>query len=519
VAQAAANPNEQRILLLTMTARDAALASGLFLRAGIASFTCRTAAELVDETGKGAGVLLIAEEELSDPGLAPLLPLLRNQPPWSDLPVLIVAGTGAESNVIIEAMGMPANITVIERPLRVSSLISTVRSALRARERQYQLRSVLHGLHEADQRKTEFLATLAHELRNPLAPLNTALSLLTMKAHTAEAARPYYEMMQRQVGHMARLIDDLMEVSRITRGKIELKIDVVALDRVIEDAIELSRPALEFGAHRLHVSISDDDWRVRGDRVRLTQVFSNILNNAAKYTPRGGRIEIEVGRDGDRARISVRDNGVGVPPQMLGSIFDMFVQVNDVARSGQGGLGIGLTLVKSLVELHGGSVRASSAGAGQGTQLSVELPLLRDGGAADAAAAPHTAVGTVAESVLIVDDNADAADALSTLLRVLGARTVVAYDADAALALAARTELSVAILDIGLPGMDGCELAARLRSDPRHAQLLLVALTGWGQPDDRARVSAAGFDHHFLKPVDTAALVATLQHRRVAAAS
>ena len=508
------SPDEQRILLRTVTAKDSKLAVALLRGASIDAHACASAAELVAETGKGAGALLIAEEELADPAMAPLTALLRRQAPWSDLPVLIVASGGAVSNVIVEAMEMPANITVIERPLRVSSLISTVRSALRARERQYQLRSVLDGLHEADKRKTEFLATLAHELRNPLAPLNTALSILTMKPHSPESARPHYEMMQRQVRHMVRLIDDLMEVSRITRGKIELKMDVVALDRVIEDAIELSRPALEFGAHRLHVSISDDDWRVQGDRVRLTQIFSNILNNAAKYTPRGGRIEIDVARDEDRASIRISDNGVGVPADMLGSIFDMFVQVGDVSRAGQGGLGIGLTLVKSLVELHGGTVRASSAGPGQGTALTVVLPLVQDAARRAALVTTRAPAGSLAESVLIVDDNSDAADALSTLLRVMGAKTIVAYDAATALKLAAEHDMSVAILDIGMPDMDGCELAKRIRTDPRHSNLLLVALTGWGQPDDRQRVAAAGFDHHFLKPVDAAALIATIQQRR-----
>ena len=510
--------DEQRILLKTATAKDAKLAVALLRGANIDAYACASAEEFIGEAGKGAGALLIAEEMLADPAMAPLNALLRRQAPWSDLPILVVAGNGAVSNVIVEAMDMAANITVIERPISVSSLISTARSALRARERQYQLRSVLDGLHEADQRKTEFLATLAHELRNPLAPLNTALSILTMKPHSPEAARPHYEMMQRQVRHMVRLIDDLMEVSRITRGKIELKMDVVALDRVIEDAIELSRPALEFGAHRLHVSLNDDDWRVRGDRVRLTQVFSNILNNAAKYTPRGGRIQIEARRDGDNACVTVSDNGVGVPAEMLGSIFDMFVQVGDVSRAGQGGLGIGLTLVKSLVELHGGSVRAASAGSGKGTQLSVTLPLLLEAARRDPAVATRTPAAALSESVLIVDDNSDAADALSTLLRVLGARTIVAYDAATALKLVAENDMSVAILDIGMPGMDGCELARCIRSDARHANVMLVALTGWGQPDDRQRVTAAGFDHHFLKPVDTAALIATLQQRRGAPA-
>ena len=506
--------SEQRILLRTMTARDATLTAGLLQRAGIDSVECKSAAQMVAETRIGAGALLIAEEVLGEAEMPDLVELLRKQPPWSDLPVLIVASPGAVSTTIIEAMDVLANVTVVERPLRIFTLITAVRSALRARERQYQLRSLLDGLHQADQRKTEFLATLAHELRNPLAPISTALSILLIESRQDDAARRHFEMMRRQVQHMVRLIDDLMEVSRITRGKIELKMEVLALDRVIQDAIELSRPALEASAHRLHVAIEADDWRVLGDRVRLTQVFSNLLNNAAKYTPAGGRIEIRAARGPACARVSVCDNGVGIPAGMLEAIFDMFVQVNDTSRTAQGGLGIGLTLVRSLVELHGGSIQAASAGIGQGTEFRVELPLLH-GVPAQAAAAPAQApTAPLAENVLIVDDNSDAADSLAALLRVLGARTLVAYDARTALVMAAAHPLSVAILDIGMPGMDGCELARRMRSDPRHAELLLVALTGWGQAEDRARVAAAGFDHHFLKPLDTTALIAALQARQ-----
>jgi signal transduction histidine kinase/CheY-like chemotaxis protein len=510
-------PVEQRILLNTVTVRDATITGSLLERAGIRSYACRSVVELARELERGAGALLIAEETLTDPDIGGVVALLRRQPQWSDLPVLIIAGSGLVSNAVLEALDMPANITVIERPLRIVALISAVRSALRARSRQYELRAVLEGLREADRRKTEFIATLAHELRNPLAPLSTALAILTLKPHEPEQARPHYEMMRRQISHMVRLIDDLMEVSRITRGKIELKTETVPLERILREAAELSRPALQSGGHELHMAAPEAAFFVRGDAVRLTQVFSNLLNNAAKYTPRGGRIDVHVERAGERVHVRVCDNGVGIPPDMLAAIFEMFVQVSNTSRAGQGGLGIGLTLVKSLVELHGGTVRASSEGEGCGTEIVVDLPLA----AIDERAAELPRGGVRAdqlgEQIMIVDDNCDAADSLSALLTSYGARTLVAYSGVSALEMLAANEPSVAILDIGMPGLDGYELARCVRNDPRHSHILLIALTGWGQPEDRSRIAAAGFDHHFLKPLDPEALIKTICERRPAA--
>jgi len=462
---------------------------------------------------EGAGAIILAEEVLADPAAAALTEALGTQPPWSDLPVLVLARQGADSPVIAKAMDRLANVTVIERPMRVASLISTVRAALRARNRQYQLRGLLDGLRESDQRKTEFLATLAHELRNPLAPMSTALTLLMRKPHEPAEARRYYELMGRQIDHMVRLVNDLMEVSRITRGKIELRMEAVSLEAVIEDAIELSRPLLEGARHTLSTRLCSEPVVVRGDGVRLTQVFSNLLNNAAKYTAPGGKIRIVLRREGRDAVVEVWDNGTGIAPDMLKSIFEMFVQVSGTSKAAQGGLGIGLTLVKSLVELHGGSVEATSAGLGQGAMFCVRLPLARVEAGVPASSAPAVRgwPASLPGTVLIVDDNRDAADALGELLRSMGATTRVAYSADAALRMVAEgLAPGLAILDIGMPGMDGCELATRLRANPALAGLILVALTGWGQHGDKERIAVAGFDHHLLKPLDLPALISTL---------
>jgi len=504
--------NEQRVLLRTATGKDSALATTVLERAGIRAHACASVAELARELDQGAGVMLIAEEALSDPAFRHVIVSLQKQPAWSDLPVLLLARTGAASMQVVDAMEMRANFTVIERPLRIFSLISSVRTALRARARQYELRAVMEGLRQADRRKTEFLATLAHELRNPLAPLSSALALLQMQALDADAARPHYAMMQRQVQHMARLIDDLMEVSRITRGKIELQLEVLQLEQIIAEAIELSRPLLKGARHQLDLVLPARSLSVRGDRVRLTQVFSNLLNNAAKYTPPGGRVTVTLEARGGRARVSVRDNGRGIPADMLVPIFEMFVQVADMPDAALGGLGIGLTLVKSLVELHGGAVSANSAGAGAGSELVVELPLLA---AAETSVdhSPDAPASHLSCRVLIVDDNREAADSLAMVLQAYGAETTVAYSGEEALSVAAAIHPSVAILDIGMPQMDGCELARRLRRDPEFAQCMLIALTGWGQPEDRLRVAAAGFDHHLLKPASIAELQTLLSAR------
>ena len=506
---------ETRVLLKTSTSRDAKLAASVLDKAGIEALSCATVAELSTELRAGAGALLIAEEVLLDPVFRNVMGQLQAQAPWSDVPVLILARTGADSPVVRRAMEELVNVTVIELPLRIASLISAVKSALRARGRQYQVRALLRGLEEDDERKTQFLATLAHELRNPLSPLTTALALVARPDIDPDEAKSYFEMMQRQIDHMVRLIDDLMEVSRITRGKVELRLEPLPLGQVIQDAVDLSRPLLDAARHQLSVDIPPGDWTVQGDGVRLTQVFANLLNNAAKYTPPRGRVDLKVERAGNHVRVRISDNGAGLPPDMLTAIFGIFVQVAGTARVAQGGLGIGLTLVKSLVELHGGTVRADSAGLGQGTQLIVELPLCADSRRHDdeSPRLPSRAK-PLTERILVVDDNRDAADSLAALLEALGAQPFVAYSGLDALDIATQVRPTVAILDIGMPGMDGCELAERLRSDSLHAGLMMIALSGWGQADDRERIAAAGFDHHLLKPADVPRLVALLSQPR-----
>ncbi|KQP44188.1 ATP-binding protein [Pseudorhodoferax sp. Leaf274] len=499
---------QRRILLRAATAKDALMASAVLDRAGVPVHTCTTLDALVQEMARGAGAIVLAEEALVGPAASLLTQALQAQPSWSDLPVLVLARQGADSRTVGEAVDSVANMTVIERPVRVAAFVSSVRSALRARARQYDLRATLEGLRLADQRKTEFLATLAHELRNPLAPLQTALTLLKRKRPGPDEAARHYDMMRRQIDHMVRLVNDLMEISRITRGKIELNTAAIDLQQVLRDALELSRPLVDASEHRLELQLPEGPLPVQGDSVRLAQVFSNLLNNAAKYTPGPGHIVLSAQVAGGDVVVTVRDNGIGIAPEMLDTVFDMFVQASGASKAAQGGLGIGLTLARTLVELQGGSIAAHSAGLGQGSTFTVRLPLQ-----APAAPAAHSDVQLPEASALkalVVDDNRDAADSLAEFLQELGMATGVAYSGAQALALLPTLQPDLAVLDIGMPGMDGYELARRLRAHPVARNTLLVALTGWGQQRDREATAAAGFDHHLVKPLDPDQLIAIL---------
>lgn len=355
-------------------------------------------------------------------------------------------------------------------------------------------------LRDEDRRKDAFLATLAHELRNPLAPVRTGLGVLRVTPPGA-ASEKVRATMDRQIAHMARLIDDLLDVSRVTQDKITLQREPLAVRAVVESALEVSGPVLDAAGISVTVDVSGEPV-VDGDRTRLAQVLSNVLNNAAKYTPRGGAVTVKVTSEDGDAVVRVRDTGIGIPREMLTRVFDMFVQV-ERSTHGEGGLGIGLTLARRLVELHGGRVTIESEGRGRGSEVVLRLPLAA-GQLATGPIRPSQAPRRSAEArrVLIVEDNDDAAEMLALLLEVGGHETRRAGSAHEALAVLETFFPDLAFLDIGLPGKSGLELAREIRSIPRHAGMLLVAVTGWGQAEDRLRSQAAGFDHHLTKPVD-----------------
>jgi signal transduction histidine kinase/ActR/RegA family two-component response regulator len=505
---------ERRILILAPTVRDAALTCQALEREHIPCVICTDLETMCSLLEGGAGALLLPEEAIGPERPTALLEILHRQPAWSDLPILLLARPGADTVELAQAMDLLGNVTVVERPTRMSALVSAVRSALRARQRQYQIREHLEeraraerALREADRRKDEFLAILAHELRNPLAPLRNSLHVLRANADASGSVGATVGMMERQVNQMVRLVDDLLEISRITRGKIELRREPVELSFVVQSAIETCRPLVEAGRHRLDVDLPAEMIVVDADPVRLAQVLTNLLNNAAKYTDHGGIIGLSVRTAPGRVSIEVSDTGRGIPPEMLPRVFDLFTQVDGKSHRAQGGLGIGLTLARTLVEMHGGVIEAHSEGVGRGSRFVVELPRLEHASRPPVAAPPGESADFLRHRrVLVVDDNRDAADSMCLVLTLLGAEVRVAYSGMEALEATASWHPSVVLLDIGMAGMDGYEVARRIRRQPDLADVHLVALTGWGQEKDRKESIEAGIDRHVTKPIDVDAL-------------
>ena len=380
---------------------------------------------------------------------------------------------------------------------------------------------VEQALKEADRRKDEFLAILAHELRNPLAALSAAARLLGRQAQKPEVAAMACNAVQRQVSHMARLLDDLLDVSRISHGRMQLHMDRVDVKEVVRSAVEMVRPQMESKQHALQVELGAQDAPVLADAVRLIQVIANLLNNSVKYTPAGGQIHVELRSNRKEVLVLVRDNGIGIAPDALDQVFDMFSQAGRTSSEAQGGLGIGLTLVKGLVRLHGGNVRALSDGEGRGSEFTITLPRAHDAVQPLPTSRPDTSTeGIRPLRILVADDNLDSAMSWSALIEDGGHQVVTAYDGRAALEAAELLHPQVALLDIGMPHLDGYEVARRIRASTWGREAMLVAVTGWGQAKDRALAREAGFDEHFTKPLDPVQLARALQNasRRLDAA-
>ena len=419
---------------------------------------------------------------------------------------------GAAEGELRQARKDGTPIIVQTREVLVRADNGTRTAVLSIKRNVTELRRMVEALKDADRRKDEFLAMLAHELRNPLGPIRNAVGIMALAGDDPTSVSLAREMLERQVGQLGRIIDDLVDISRIVERKITLKKETVELHKVVEVALETCRSQIEGREHRLSVSLPAEALYIHGDPVRLSQVLINLLNNSARYTGRGGEIAIsakrvaadsrgqaEAGSPGDVV-LRVSDSGIGISSELLPHVFDAFTQGDTVDH--RGGLGVGLSIVQSLVEMHGGTVQASSGGPGRGSEFLVRLPLVEPSHDTKEAEQRGRQLETATRRrVLVVDDNSDHAESLAFLLKLMGHETRLAHDGEAALQVAAEFEPNVALIDIGLPRLNGYEVARRLREQPRLRNALLVAQTGWGQESDRARSHEAGFDHHLIKPV------------------
>ncbi len=509
-ARAADGDPEERFLVVAPIGRDAALTCQLLGKAGMQARACANLDEMCDLLERdGAAGLLIAQEVLTPANVACLTRALAAQESWSDLPLLLFMGAEAAAGRMpsLDVLAPLGNVTLLERPVRPVTMQSAASAALRARRRQYVARAELRTQQDAIRQRDQFLAMLGHELRNPLGAIVFAGELLGKQGADLERART---ILRRQTAHLVRLVDDLLDVSRVTSGKIALERGPVDLGELVARSLQVAQTSAFASGLTLALARPAQPVIVDGDAVRLEQIVANLVQNAIKYTPAGGRVDAELVSAGAEAVLRIVDTGVGIASDMLPRVFELFAQAHGTLDRSQGGMGIGLTLVRSLVELHGGRVDVRSEGAGRGTELVVHLPLATAAPAAvgDEPSAP--AVAAVPHEVLVVEDNVESRELLIELLADRGHHVAAAADGPSGVALALAHRPAVALIDIGLPGLDGYGVAREVRA-ALGSSVYLVAMTGYGQPDDRRRATEAGFDMHLTKPVDIRALYQLLR--------
>jgi signal transduction histidine kinase/CheY-like chemotaxis protein len=534
-------PRNLRVLLLPPTSRDAEAIQKLLSREGFECEVCRSVSDVCKRFGKGVGAIFVSEEALYS-GHEELAECVAAQPVWSDLPIIVLSKSGAELPALAAIIATLGNVTVLERPVRMTTLTSMVRSALRARERQYQVRDHLHAREKAEiertmlleaeraargeaeragQMKDEFLATLSHELRTPLNAVLGWAQLLQMPSVDAKEMAEGVTIIERNARAQAQIIEDLLDMSRIISGKVRLEVQSLDLASVVQAALETVQPAAFAKDIRVRAVLDSEAGPITGDPNRLQQVFWNLLSNAVKFTPKGGRVHVELKRVDSHLEVSVTDNGEGIEPEFLPHVFDRFRQADATTSRAHGGLGLGLAIVRQLVELHGGTISVRSAGQNCGSSFVVSLPLL----AAHASREPKverrhasTASQTMLHQpkrmagikVVIVDDEPDARTLLRRLLEDCNAEVHTAETADEAVALVQSERPHVLISDIGMPGEDGYGLIRRVRALPADTggHTPAVALTAYARGEDRVTAIVAGFQHHLSKPVEPNELIA-----------
>lgn len=493
-----------RVLICAPVRRDIELLTQLLASAGLRSDSCPNPATLGQRLRNDALALLITEEALVPELVRVVRSFIEDQPFWSDFPLIVFTGPESEGRYIdrLNDFGPHANVTLVDRPVRMKSVISIMQSVARARTRQFEIRDLLARLEDRIAERDRFLAILGHELRNPLAAIVLASQLVDPGDGTLDAE--HAERIERQAQHLASLVDDLLDLSRITTGKIVLKRSVFDLSHVIGECVK----SMQADAGRRGIGLTfvpaTDPLVVHADELRLEQVISNLVTNALKYTRQGGHVEVRTERRGDQAAIVVSDSGVGIARDRLETIFELFSQAENAIGRSQGGMGIGLNIVRTLVSMHGGAVEVKSDGIDKGSTFTVTMPLSTEHVVAPERASRANGDGDVASvpsrRIVIVDDNADIRDLLQIKLKKLGHAVETAGDGHAGLERIAESHPDIAIIDIGMPGMDGYEVAKRVREHLEDG-ILLIALTGFGQADDRERAAAAGFDEHLTKPI------------------
>jgi signal transduction histidine kinase/ActR/RegA family two-component response regulator len=504
-----------RALLVTPNAEDAELAVGFLAEYSIAARTVRDVSELAHELPADAGCLILVEEALLDAEADALREALAAQPKWSDLPLVLIASHGTEMSTLLERTFPAAgNVTLLERPLNPLTLVSAVRTGLRARARQLEVHELLLERDRALRQRDDFLAMLAHELRNPLAPMRNAIWLQKQVPAPSSTLEKTRDIIDRQVSHLSRMVDDLLDVARLERGKVALRRQVVDLNAAVLAAIEACQPALQQRSHAVETRLVERALYVKADPVRLEQVFSNLLVNACKFTPEGGHIVVSTELREGTVIASVADNGIGIPAEQLESLFTPFVQGERSLARSSGGLGVGLSIARAIVHLHDGRITARSDGVNRGAVFEVTLPLIE----APKVAAPREAEPLAAgpsRRILVIEDNDDIRESLRLVLSSWGHEVVLSASGDAGLELALQTRPDVALIDIGLPGMNGYDVARQLRARMREwpTGIRLIAMTGYGAPADRERAANAGFMEHLVKPVDPEVLRPLLAHR------
>lgn len=491
----------QRALILAPYGRDAELLCTQLQRAGIVCLPCADMQSLCNAMSDGAGVLVFTEEALTNDATQRLATALDAQPAWSEVPILVLTGLpDLEARPrTFHALGSRTNLTLVDRPVRIQSLISTVQSALDARRRQYQVRDLMAKLEDRVQERDRFLAILGHELRNPLGAILLASQMTDENGRLDDE---HAQLIERQARNLTRIVNDLLDLSRVVSGKIVIQPQRIDLRAVAQQATET---LAEFArSHGVLVTLDapHEPLPADADPVRADQIFSNVLTNAIKYTPEGGHVQMSLSREGDHAVLCVRDDGVGIAPDRLGKVFELFAQAENAIGRSQGGMGIGLALVKNLVELHGGTITVQSDGVGKGCQFTIRLPIAEAlPAASEVARSTLVRAPEKARRIVVVEDNTDVRELLRLKLHRLGHTVHAVGDGVTGVDAIVGGRPDMALIDIGLPRLDGYQVAMQVR-EKLGREIVLVAVSGFGQPEDKRKAMEAGFDDHITKPAD-----------------